>query len=181
MRASRGGVRVPTKWRDHYRQLLLLREHLLADRQALIRDMEGTSRAYGTHLAEYATDEAERNMNLSLLSAEQDALFEIESAIRRIEGGTYGVCELSGKPIPEARLQVAPWTRFTAEARRGLEMRGLTAKPHLGELGRVEGGAEVVRPRRTAAPHVNLKRWSATDEAITGLRNRTRERRQDTC
>lgn len=138
VRSVRSEPRIPPKWRELYQRLLQLREHLLADRQALLRDTEGAEGANVTHLADVATDEAERDLNLGLLSAEQNALFEVEAALRRIERGTYGVCELSGKPIPKARLRAAPWTRFTAEAKHALEARGLAEKPHLGELGHLE-------------------------------------------
>ena len=47
----------------------------------------------------------DRDFALSLLSSDQDALYEIDEAIKRIEKGTYGVCELTGKSIPKARLE----------------------------------------------------------------------------
>ena len=45
-------------------------------------------------------------------------MYEIEEALKRIEKGTYGVCELTNKPIPRARLEAIPWTRFTVTAHR---------------------------------------------------------------
>ena len=58
---------------------------------------------------------------MSLLSQEQDALYEIDQALKRIEVGTYGVCELSGKPIPRARLEAIPFARFTVQCQSQLE------------------------------------------------------------
>jgi len=40
-------------------------------------------------------------------------MYEIEEALKRIEKNTYGVCELTGKPIPKTRLEAIPWARFT--------------------------------------------------------------------
>ena len=58
---------------------------------------------------------------MSLLSQEQDALYEIDEALKRIEVGTYGKCEMSGKPIPHARLEAIPFARFTVECQTQLE------------------------------------------------------------
>ena len=57
----------------------------------------------------------------SLLSREQDALYEITQALRMIELGTYGICEMSGNPIPCARLEAIPFARFTVECQSQLE------------------------------------------------------------
>ena len=51
------------------------------------------------HQADAGSDAYDRDFALSLLSQEQDALYEIDEALKRIELGTYGICEMSGKPI----------------------------------------------------------------------------------
>ena len=58
---------------------------------------------------------------VGLLSQEQDALYEIEEALKRIEVGTYGVCEMSNKFIPHTRLEAIPFARFTVECQQQLE------------------------------------------------------------
>jgi RNA polymerase-binding transcription factor DksA len=65
---------------------------------------------------------------------EQDALYEIDSALKRIEDGTYGICGLTGRPIPWERLEAIPWARFSFEAQAKLEG---CIHPHIGVLGRV--------------------------------------------
>ena len=79
------------------------------------------------------------------MSADQDAVYEIEEALKRIERKTYGVCELTGKPIPRARLEAIPWTRFTVQAQAQLEREGALRQRRLGQLGTVDavGVAEV--------------------------------------
>ena len=52
------------------------------------------------HQADAGSDVYDRDFALSLLSQEQDALYEIDQALKRIELGTYGICEMSGKSIP---------------------------------------------------------------------------------
>jgi hypothetical protein len=58
---------------------------------------------YSLHMADSGTDNFDRDFALSLLSSDQDAIYEIEEALKRIEKNTYGICELTGKPIPKAR------------------------------------------------------------------------------
>jgi RNA polymerase-binding transcription factor DksA len=96
-------------------------------------------------MADTGTDNFDRDFALSLLSSDQDAIYEIEEALKRIERGTYGVCELTGKPIPKARLDAIPWTRFTVEAQIQLEREGQLRQRRLGALGTVDtvGAVEV--------------------------------------
>ena len=84
------------------------------------------------------TDNFDRDFALSLLSADKDAVFEIEEALKRIEKNTYGVCELTGKTIPKMRLEVIPWTRFTVEAQAQLERDGALRSRRLGTLGSID-------------------------------------------
>ena len=158
------------------RRLVALREHLLEESRELIRDSKSPVGAPGSHMADVATDEAQRDLDLSLLTAEQDALFEIGEALRRIEDGTYGICELTGKSIPEARLEAVPWTRFTAEAEAELEKRGVMKKAHLGELAPVETETEALSrtfeeiqpPERevTSASLADLEQSAAGEEPL---------------
>jgi len=91
------------------------------------------------------TDNFDRDFALSLLSSDQDAIYEIEEALKRIEKNTYGICELTGRAIPRARLDAIPWTRFTVEAQAQLEREGALRQRRLGALGSVDsaGVAEV--------------------------------------
>ncbi|MDB6136379.1 MAG: yocK [Verrucomicrobiales bacterium] len=77
--------------------------------------------AFGMHQADAGTDAYDRDFALSLLSQEQDALYEIEEALKRVEAGTYGICEMSGKRIPQARLEALPFARFTIECQQQYE------------------------------------------------------------
>jgi DnaK suppressor protein len=110
------------------------KEKLLNLRDAMVDSMAGVAQdtlrsraegseasAFGMHQADAGSDAYDRDFALSLLSQEQDALYEIDQALRRIELGTYGVCEMSGKPIPHARLEAIPFARFTVECQSQLE------------------------------------------------------------
>jgi len=88
--------------------------------------------AFSSHMADAGTDTFDRDFALGMLSSEQDALYEIDEALNRIRDGTYGKCELTGKPIEAARLEAIPWTRFSAAAEKQLEREGAVKKTRLG-------------------------------------------------
>jgi DnaK suppressor protein len=110
------------------------KEKLLQLRDAMVDSMAGVAQdtlrsraegseasAFGMHQADAGSDAYDRDFALSLLSQEQDALYEIDQALKRIEVGTYGICEMSGKPIPHARLEAIPFARFTVGCQSQLE------------------------------------------------------------
>lgn len=107
---------------------------LLALKDTLLDSMTGVARdnlrsgndahevsAHGLHQADAGSDSYDRDFALNLLSQEQDALFEIDEALKRITRGTYGVCEMSEKNIPKARLEARPFARFTVECQSEIE------------------------------------------------------------
>jgi RNA polymerase-binding transcription factor DksA len=75
----------------------------------------------------------------SLLSSDQDAVYEIEEALKRIEKNSFGVCELTGKAIPKTRLNAVPWARYTVSAQAKLEKDGAVRTRKLGNLGTLDG------------------------------------------
>lgn len=77
--------------------------------------------AHGLHQADAGSDAYDRDFALNILSQEQDALLKIDDALKRIELGTYGICEMSGKPIPKARLEAIPFARYTVECQQEIE------------------------------------------------------------
>ena len=81
----------------------------------------GGGAAFGQHMGDAGSDAYEKDFALSLLSQEQDSLNEIEDALQRIEDGTFGVCEKSGKTILKARLEALPWARYTVECQAEME------------------------------------------------------------
>ncbi len=108
-------------------RLLVLKDTLLDSMNGVAKDSlrsraEGSeASAFGMHQADAGSDAYDRDFALSLLSQEQDSLFEIDQALKRLETGGYGMCEMSGKPIPHARLEALPFARFTVECQTELE------------------------------------------------------------
>ena len=130
--AFQRGERVNPKWRTHYRRLTELRDHLLGLQRDLARDAKEERPGFSKHMADAGTDSYDRDLALGLLSHQQDSVYEIEQALSRIRNGTYGICELTGKRIPAARLTAIPWTRFTAAAEKTLEKEGGVRLARLG-------------------------------------------------
>src|SRR5207245_11137668 len=92
------------------------KEKLLQLRDAMVDSMAGVAQdtlrsraegsaasAFGMHQADAGSDAYDRDFALRLLSQAQDALYEIDQALKRLELGNYGVCEMSGKPSPPRR------------------------------------------------------------------------------
>lgn len=137
-------VKIKADWQKYYDNLVDLRERLRAQMSGLAKESQAEMENYSLHMGDSGTDNFDRDFALSLLSSDQDAVYEIDEAIKRIEKGTYGICELTSKPIPRARLDAIPWARFTVEAQAQLEKEGvLRQRNRLGSLGTVETGGSV--------------------------------------
>jgi RNA polymerase-binding transcription factor DksA len=108
-------------------RLLHLKDELLDAMNGVGRDTlrtrsEGSdSSGFGMHTGDAGSDAYDRDFALSLLSQERDSLIEIDSALKKIQDGAYGNCEISGKPIPHTRLEALPFARYTVECQTDLE------------------------------------------------------------
>lgn len=122
---------VPAKWKKHYRRLTEMRNLFLNRQGDLVRDASEEQPAFSLHMADAGTDSFDRDLALSRVSSEQDAVYEIEEAMMRIRRGTYGFCELTGKPIEPKRLEAVPWTRFSTAAEQQLEKDGAVPRARL--------------------------------------------------
>ncbi len=115
--------KVPLRRLKHYRRLVKLRKQMedilnLHTKDTLkrsIKEDSGDLSGYSQHMADAGTDNFDRDFALSMVSNEQEVLKEIDEAIKRIFAGTYGICEVTGKPIGRARLAAVPFTRFSVE------------------------------------------------------------------
>jgi DnaK suppressor protein len=115
------------------KELEQYREALLAKRRELVGDMSQMERealrsAGGTnlsnlplHMADMGTDNYEQEFTLGLVEKDRQLLREINQALAKIQDGSYGICEGTGKPIGKARLDIMPWARFSVEYARQKE------------------------------------------------------------
>jgi RNA polymerase-binding transcription factor DksA len=139
---------IPEKFKRYYRLLIDLRKSLTEgierhSEETLKRSSKedaGDLSAYGQHMADAGTDTFDRDFALSLVSSEQEALSEIDAAIKRIGDGTYGVCEITTKPIAKERLLAVPFTRYSADAQKELERNRHRSRSQAGIFGEGEDG-----------------------------------------
>ncbi len=118
-----------TKDLEQYRDALLAkRRELLGD----VRSMESEAlRSSGAsnlsslpiHMADMGTDNYEQEFTLGLVEKDRVLLREINQALAKIQNGTFGLCEGTGKPIAKPRLEAQPWARFSIEHAREMEKR----------------------------------------------------------
>jgi RNA polymerase-binding protein DksA len=76
------------------------------------RDAAGDLSAYSLHMADMATDNYDREFALNLADNEQKILHRIESALDKLQAGTYGDCESCGKKISKVRLKAVPYAEL---------------------------------------------------------------------
>jgi RNA polymerase-binding transcription factor DksA len=97
--------------------LTSVRAQLDTDRAELALQLQelssdGTAADFDENFADSAQVTAEQVENRTLSATLQDQLDDIEAALERIDSGTYGTCEVCGKPVAPARLEAMPSTRF---------------------------------------------------------------------
>jgi RNA polymerase-binding protein DksA len=116
-----------------HRELEFYRDLLLAKRRELVGDMSSMEReALRTtggsnlsnlpiHMADMGTDNYEQEFTLGLMEKDRRLLRDINAALGKIQDGSYGICEGTGKPISKPRLEAQPWARYSIEHARKLE------------------------------------------------------------
>lgn len=109
-----------TKLEDEKARLLHAVGFLERENPGSISDELGEVAEGGTdnHLGDTATAMYDRELDEGLEEGARDTLAEIDAALRRIENGTYGICEVCGKPIAADRLSALPWTRLCIDDQR---------------------------------------------------------------
>ncbi len=119
------------------RELEHFADMLLAKRRELVGDMSSMERealrtgsgsnlsTLPVHMADMGTDNYEQEFTLTLVEKDRTLLREINHALAKIQNGTYGICEGTGKAIGKPRLEVQPWARFSIEYARQREKNGM--------------------------------------------------------
>ncbi len=79
------------------------------------------SKGYSQHQADEGTDDFGKTINLEVSNKEYNILKQIDRALEKIEDGTYGICDISGKEIPRARLDAIPYATMTVDSQQKLE------------------------------------------------------------
>jgi RNA polymerase-binding protein DksA len=115
------------------KELETYRDAILAKRREILGDMSSMEhealRSSGgsnlstlpLHMADMGTDNYEQEFTLGLMEKDRKLLRDLNDALAKIQNGTYGICEGTGKPISKARLEAQPWARYSIEYARRLE------------------------------------------------------------
>ena len=110
---------MPKKKVDEFRTILL------KERATLLQDLEleQDSFIYNDQgdLVDIADSVILNDLINRLSDMDADKLKQIDRALEKIENGSYGICEGTGKPIPEERLRAVPWTPYSIEYAESLE------------------------------------------------------------
>lgn len=121
-------AKLPKRELDRYKDILKRkRSELVGDiatmEEEALRQNSGSLSSLPQHMAEQGSDASEQSLSLDLAQVDRNLIREIDEALHRIEAGTYGICELTHKPISADRLAELPWARHSIEAARELERR----------------------------------------------------------
>ena len=109
---------------QQHERLLALRRQLLGGEQNTLAEERKFQRQHGDEAEEFeekAQDMAQREVEQALHDVDDRRIAHIERALQKIEDGSYGLSDLSGQPIPKARLESTPEAILTVQEERSRE------------------------------------------------------------
>ncbi|MCM8782548.1 MAG: TraR/DksA family transcriptional regulator [Candidatus Omnitrophica bacterium] len=116
---------------NKFKQLLInLREKIVGEVEHIAnntlkqsqREAAGDLSGYTLHMADMASDHYDREFSLSIASTEQNIIYEIDEALRRIKDGSYGICFTCEKPIAKRRLKAVPYAKLCVNCQQKEEL-----------------------------------------------------------
>lgn len=121
--------KMTAKDKKYYKELLLLKKqeilddinHVSADAKVSPKEAAGDISGYTLHMADVATDTYDREFSLGLASNNRRILQVIEEAMKRIEEGSFGVCQDCGCKISKVRLKALPYAWLCIKCQEKLE------------------------------------------------------------
>lgn len=128
----KGKNKLSKKNLEHFRKLILKRKDELVEgiKHSLEetlkkspREAAGDISGYALHMADLATDTYDREFSLGLASNERKLLYEIDEALKKIEEGSFGICEECKSPISVTRLKAIPYSRLCLKCQEAKEKR----------------------------------------------------------
>jgi len=116
-----------SKFLERMRKLLLVErdtyerqaKQLRAEADSLVMDLDPGDVQFDEESGEGDTIAVERGRDLALAAKALEMIEEIDHALTKFDEGTYGICEVSGEPIPQERLEAIPWAREKVEFKVG--------------------------------------------------------------
>ncbi|MFB6528379.1 MULTISPECIES: TraR/DksA family transcriptional regulator [unclassified Streptomyces] len=114
-----------TEARDELQsEVLRLRSELAHSQEELTGLMRDSGDGAGDDQADTGTKNITREHELALAANAREMLEQTEHALERLDAGTYGLCEVCGKPIGKARMQAFPRATLCVEDKQRQERRG---------------------------------------------------------
>lgn len=100
-----------------------MRARLLGHLANASQDVQSSedSAGYSQHQADEGTDNFDRTISIELSGQDQELLKQIDRALEKMDENTYGICDVTGDPIPVARLEAIPYANMTVQAQEKLE------------------------------------------------------------
>jgi DnaK suppressor protein len=109
--------------REYFRRKLTnWKEEILRESRGTIQNLQAETTPFAD-LADRASTEAERQLELRTRDRQRKLIAKIDSALRRLEDGSYGFCEETGEPISLKRLDARPIATLSIEAQERHERR----------------------------------------------------------
>jgi len=104
-------------------RLIEMRNQLIHILRNVSEDVKSAEepKGYSQHQADEGTDDFDQTISIEVSTKEQGILRQIERALAKIEEGTYGICDVSGKEIPMKRLEAVPYASMTVESQEKFE------------------------------------------------------------
>ena len=87
------------------------------------KEASGDISGYAYHMADVATDSYDREFSLGLASSERNFIYELDDALKRIEDGTFGICQDCKSLITKSRLKAVPHARNCVKCQEKREKR----------------------------------------------------------
>jgi len=124
--------KIDKKQAETYRKLLLrIKENIVHDIKNMTSVESGAAKdssvdvsSHALHMADVATDMYDREFNLGLASNDRELLNRVDSALKRLDDRSYGICIECKKSIPQARLKAIPYTEYCRKCQEKLEQKG---------------------------------------------------------
>ncbi|WP_428828402.1 MULTISPECIES: TraR/DksA family transcriptional regulator [Bacillus] len=109
---------------DLYERLIQLKEDVKGSKkkeESMLVESNEISNGVGNHIADHGSIYLDRMTEQTLDQVDDQLEGEIDAALKRMEDGTYGICEKTGKDIPHERLKAVPYTRYSIDAKKNEE------------------------------------------------------------
>ncbi len=91
--------------------------HIAKENLKSQRESSGDLSGYSFHMADMASDSYDRELSLNIAGGEQEIIYEIDDALKRMGEGKFGLCLSCDKKIPQKRLNAVPYAKYCIQCK----------------------------------------------------------------